>query len=676
MSPEQASGAVSDARSDVWALGVVLYEMLSGRRPFEGDTAESLTTAILEREPPSLSTVDPQTPPALEHVVQRCLAKDAANRWQSARDVATELGWISEGRAAAAAAPPTRRRVWLLGGMALLTVAVGMAGGWWWRARSTRAVLDPRRVVVAVFENRTGDSSLDALGKIAADYISEGLAHLQDVQVVPSSTVLLAAGSGGTSATDPLAELARATGAGLIVSGSYYLEGRDVRIRARLTDATSGQLTSFEPALGARNSPMAAVDAMRQQVMGAVALRFDTTWTALAGETVPTYEAYQEYLAGVERTQHDWAAAATHFARVLELQPDFVPARLWLVGLDVNRGDRPEAARHLAVLEDGRARLTRFQQLKVAARSAQLAGKIEESYVAAREARLLVPHDAREAFFFAYLAGNANHHREAVEALSAPLDWTSFHEQSGVSSAMYFWNLSESLHLLGEHEREVSEMRRGQAMHPQDVGLRTAEVFALVALGRLDDSDRVVDEGMALASGVAGHVYLLFGTTVELRLHGHQDASTRMAGRALEWLRSRPPEEFDTKHAKFLRAWALCVAERWDEARRAYQQLAQQEPGEIRWLGALGFLAARRGDRGEALRISEQLRVAKGAYLLGQNTRWRAGIAAWLGEKDRAVELLRAAFAEGVWHDRAVHQDLDLAPLRGYPPFEELIRAR
>jgi tetratricopeptide (TPR) repeat protein len=149
-----------------------------------------------------------------------------------------------------------------------------------------------------------------------------------------------------------------------------------------------------------------------------------------------------------------------------------------------------------------------------------------------------------------------------------------------------------------------------------------------------------------------------------------------MAGRALEWLRSRPPEEFDTKHAKFLRAWALCVAERWDEARRAYQQLAQQEPGEIRWLGALGFLAARRGDRAEALRISEQLRVVKGAYLLGQNTRWRAGIAAWLGEKDRAVELLRAAFAEGVWHDRAVHQHLDLAPLRGYPPFEELIRAR
>ena len=211
---------------------------------------------------------------------------------------------------------------------------------------------------------------------------------------------------------------------------------------------------------------------------------------------------------------------------------------------------------------------------------------------------------------------------------------------------------------------------------PQDLPLRIAEAFALVALGRLDDVDRVVNEGMALASGMTSRVYLLFGTAVELRLHGYEDASTKTTGRALEWLHGRPPGEFSTREARATLAWALCVAERWDEARRVYRQLARESPGEIRWLGSLGFIAARRGDRAEALRVSEQLRVAQGAYLLGQNTRWRAGIAAWLGEKDQAVELLRAAFAEGVWHDRAVHQDLDLAPLRGYPPFEELIRAR
>jgi tetratricopeptide (TPR) repeat protein len=660
-------------------LGVVLHEMLTGSRPFRGGSRESLATAILEDEPPPLSSADPETPTALDHVVRRCLAKDAADRWQSAGDVATELAWIRDGRTAGTPVSPRGRRLLLVG--ALLAVAGGSIGVWLWVARPPQPPLDPGRVVVAVFENRTGDPSLDALGRMAADHISEGLARIPVVSVVPSATVLLAGpGAGrarsGSAAGDPLRELARDTGAGLVVSGAYYLQGDEVHVLARLTEAVTGRLTALEPAMGPRAKPMAVVEAARQRILGAVAVRFDVTWAALVGEKAPSYEAYQEYLAGVERTLHDDGAATAHFNRALEIEPGLVPARLWLVGLCVNRGDFPEAAGHLAVLEGERARLTPFQRAKVAARRAQLAGRVEESYVAAREAKRLVPQDAREAFFFAYLAGNANHHREAVEALTAPLDWKRFHEQSGSSSSMYFWNLSESLHLLGQYERELAEVRRGQDIHPQDIGLRIAGARALVALGRLDETTPVVNAGLSLASDVGGHAYLLFGTAVEMRLHGHPGPSALMTRRALEWLRSRPPEEFTTREARASLAWALCVAERWDEAQGVYQQLAREAPDDVRWLGNLGFLAARRGDRARALFISEQLRVAKQAYLLGQNTRRRAGIAGWLGGKDQAVELLRGAFAEGVWHDLALHQDLDLEPLRGYPPFDELVKPR
>jgi serine/threonine protein kinase len=97
MAPEQVEGRPADARTDLWALGAVLYEMLTGRRPFDGGSTASLTAAILEHEPPPLSALDPQLPPALEHVVGRCLAKDADARWQTARDVANELEWISQG---------------------------------------------------------------------------------------------------------------------------------------------------------------------------------------------------------------------------------------------------------------------------------------------------------------------------------------------------------------------------------------------------------------------------------------------------------------------------------------------------------------------------------------------------------------------------------------------------
>src|SRR5580700_5433754 len=96
MSPEQIEGKDVDGRSDIFSLGTVLYEMLTGRRAFEGKSQLSVASAILEKEPAPLSSVKRMTPPALDHVVKKCLAKPADERWQSASDVASELKWIAE----------------------------------------------------------------------------------------------------------------------------------------------------------------------------------------------------------------------------------------------------------------------------------------------------------------------------------------------------------------------------------------------------------------------------------------------------------------------------------------------------------------------------------------------------------------------------------------------------
>jgi len=96
MSPEQLEGGEADARSDIFAFGALLYEMITGNRPFEGKSQASLIAAIIEREPRSISEIKPLTPPALDRVVKKCLLKDPHYRWQSARDLTDELRWISQ----------------------------------------------------------------------------------------------------------------------------------------------------------------------------------------------------------------------------------------------------------------------------------------------------------------------------------------------------------------------------------------------------------------------------------------------------------------------------------------------------------------------------------------------------------------------------------------------------
>jgi eukaryotic-like serine/threonine-protein kinase len=131
MAPEQLEGEPADARTDIFALGAVLYEMATGKRAFEGKTRTSLIAAIVSGRPAPISQLQPLSPPALEHVIERCLEKDPADRWQSARDVAEELKWIDrKGSQAGVAAPVAARKrtfAWIL---PVITAAIAAAITW------------------------------------------------------------------------------------------------------------------------------------------------------------------------------------------------------------------------------------------------------------------------------------------------------------------------------------------------------------------------------------------------------------------------------------------------------------------------------------------------------------------------------------------------------------------
>ncbi len=111
MSPEQLEGKDADERSDLFALGAVLYEMLTGKKAFSGTSKASLIAAIMSTDPPRISTLRPVSPPALDRIVERCLAKDPRKRWQTALDLREELDWTREGASAAARQTTQRRTV-------------------------------------------------------------------------------------------------------------------------------------------------------------------------------------------------------------------------------------------------------------------------------------------------------------------------------------------------------------------------------------------------------------------------------------------------------------------------------------------------------------------------------------------------------------------------------------
>jgi len=125
MSPEQIEGQELDGRSDIFSLGAVLYEMLTGKRAFEGKSQLSVASAILEKDPAPISAMKPLTPPALDHAIRRCLAKDREQRWQSARDLARELDWIAEEKSANQAPQSApRRRETFAWGLTALSIAL------------------------------------------------------------------------------------------------------------------------------------------------------------------------------------------------------------------------------------------------------------------------------------------------------------------------------------------------------------------------------------------------------------------------------------------------------------------------------------------------------------------------------------------------------------------------
>ena len=219
-------------------------------------------------------------------------------------------------------------------------------------------------------------------------------------------------------------------------------------------------------------------------------------------------------------------------------------------------------------------------------------------------------------------------------------------------------------------------MRKGQKYYPNNLRLRACEARALAALGKIGAVREVIEKSLLVISsrGTPGDVML--EAAWELRVQGHMEAYEEIADQAVGWCQNRLRMKEVNVAMHIDLATALYTAEKWDEAQAVFAELAEDDPENIEYIGKIGLLAARKGDRDKALKISKELESIDRPYLLGEHTYMCARIASLLGEKEQAVVLLRDAFAQGLTYGAYLHNEMDLEPIRNYKPFQELLKPK
>ncbi len=688
MSPEQVRGEAADARSDIFSLGCVLFEMVAGEGAFARETAADTMSAILKEPVPDLTESTTSATPELGRVVAHCLEKSREERFQSSRDAAFALRSLltSSGiglDAVASGRRESRPLVWTVA----ITAALALAAAVVWLALDREPAPQPTaedssdRVVVAVFENRTVDPSLDPLGAMICDWITQGLSQTGEVEVVPTSSVLDAARRTAKSGVTKrggasLRALAEATHAGRVVSGAYYLHGDTLQLNAEITDATRGQLIhAIEPVSGDRDAAMDLVQLLRQRVMGALAIA-DSSMAALAKP--PRYDAYEEFLAGFEVFALDYDTAIMHFERALELDPEFHIPRLWIAITFGNRGQYAEADAMLRTLEENREGLGQYERSLVDWYRAGLEGRNREALRILREAEKIAPESRMVNYLIGLKALQVNRPAEVVATYSRG-------ETQVGHRVISVWRagiLTEALHMLGRYDEEIAASRKGRELYADQLALRAYEVRGLAALGRIEAIRRLIDESLELQPGqwTAGDVMRM--AAAELRAHGYATDGQSFAREALEWGRSRPPQDADTRENRWLMAEMLYLLGQWEEARELYMGLAEELPEasyelyELYARGRLGTIAYHIGEIAEADRIYRELLALDRPFLFGEHLMTAACIAAVRGEREQAVELIREALAQGFAWDAWIHREPDFEALRDYPPFQELLRPK
>jgi serine/threonine protein kinase/TolB-like protein/Tfp pilus assembly protein PilF len=370
MSPEQARGITIDRRTDIYSLGAVLYEMLAGREPFQGETTSDLIAEILKSDPPPLQGPAPNIYPQLQAILSRAMCKDRSARYQTIGELSHDLLKLKreiEYQAHEDAAPGGLRNsakrqfpslpqeterlgpVWspavaflspfrIL--LALAVLAAMVAGGLYLRRKPVAgpSPAQLRTLAILPFQNLKPDPTTDFLGFSLADALTTKLAYVNSLSVRPSSAV----DKYRNQAVDP-----RKAGAELqvdtLLTGSYVKDGDELRITTQLVDIKANRVV-WQDTLDLNYDKLLTVqDRVTQEIVNGLALNLSPAEADHLKSDAPIdAQAYEYYLRGVDfYSVNDFAAAISILEKSTAIQPNYAPA--WAA---LGRSEETQASLH------------------------------------------------------------------------------------------------------------------------------------------------------------------------------------------------------------------------------------------------------------------------------------------------------------------------------------------
>ncbi len=357
MAPEQLQGKAADARTDIYGIGAVLYEMATGQAPFLEPLPTVLADRILHEAPPPPGRLRPRLSPRLEDIILKCLEKDAANRYQSAADLLIDLRRLAAPRTETVAAVPRRGRRWWAAAAVFLAVVALVAGFAILRARKAQSQAAPRIQSLAVLPlaNLTRDPEQDYFADGMTEALITDLSKISALKVISRTSVMHYKGS-----NKPLPEIARELNVDGIIEGSVLRAGDRVRITAQLIYApTDSHLWADSYERDLRD-----VLALQEEVATNIAGQVQVVVTPqerrrLAARHSVNPEAYQAYLKGryywSQRTPESVHKGMEQFRQAIALDPGYAPPHSGLADSYIVMGGyqwmSPEEAGRLAEAE-------------------------------------------------------------------------------------------------------------------------------------------------------------------------------------------------------------------------------------------------------------------------------------------------------------------------------------